>query len=93
MLFAHSRQDLSKDLLVHTDISLHLTAKGRKIHVGARIIRKFKDTDWLYVGLQFMEIAPEDFRFLFELIYGKPFQDEYEDRWEGGIPPPALTLD
>jgi hypothetical protein len=28
-----------------------------------------------YFGCRFLDVAPEDMRFLFEYIYGKPFTD------------------
>jgi hypothetical protein len=93
LLFANPTKDLSRDLLIHTDLTVTLQFEARRMQIGARIIRKFKDRDHLYVGLQFLDIAPEDFRFLFETIYGKPYTDELDDRWEGGIPPPELKFD
>jgi len=93
LLFAHPTQELSRDLLLHTDLKLTLVIDGRKLKIGARIIRKFKDMDRLFIGLQFLEIEPEDFRFLFHIIYGKPFAEEFEEHWEGGIPPPELHLE
>ena len=93
LLFANPAKDLSRDLLIHTDLKVTLKFKGRSMQIGARIIRKFKDRDHLYIGLQFMDIAPEDFRLLFESIYGKSFTDEVNDQWEGGIPPPQLRFD
>jgi hypothetical protein len=93
LLFTHPMHDLSKDLLLHTDIRLNLQFAVRRMDIGARIIRKFKDKDHLYIGLQFLEVAPEDFRYLFETLYGKPYKKEYDDRWEGGIPPPELVFD
>jgi c-di-GMP-binding flagellar brake protein YcgR len=93
LLFANPAKDLSRDLLIHTDLKVTLKFKGRSMQIGARIIRKFKDRDHLYIGLQFMDIAPEDFRLLFESIYGKSFNDEFNNQWEGGIPPPKLKFD
>ncbi len=93
MLFVHPQEDLSADLLVHTDLSVQLVTEKRKISIGARIARKYKDRDRLFLGLQFIQILPEDYRFIYELVYGKPFKDGYDDKWEGGIEPPELHLD
>jgi len=93
LLFAHPMKELSRDLMIHTDISLTLRFPHRKIRIGARIVRKFKDRDHLYIGLQFMEMSQEDFRFLFEELYGKPYDEEYDNKWEGGISPPELVWD
>jgi hypothetical protein len=93
LLFAHPMKELSRELMIHTDIALTLKFPHRKILIGARIVRKFKDRDHLYIGLQFMDMAQEDFRFLFEEIYGKRYHESYDDLWEGGIPPPELVWD
>ena len=93
LLFAHPMQELSRDLMIHTDLRLTLKFPNRKMQITARIIRKFKDRDHLYIGLQFMEIAQEDYRFLFEEIYGKRYEQRFDDLWEGGIPPPELVWD
>lgn len=92
LLFAHPNQDLARELLVHTDLDLTLRIGERTIQAGSRIMRKFKDSENVYFGVLFMRIQPEDFRFLFEHLYGKKFSEEYEARWEGGAPPPPLDL-
>jgi hypothetical protein len=47
----------------------------RTINATARIVRRFTDQTINYFGCQFLDIAPEDIRFLFEFIYGRPFTD------------------
>ncbi len=92
ILFSHPSPELGKDLLIHTDIDLTIKIKNRTLKIGGRVMRKFKDGDMYYFGVQFLRITPEDFRFLFEYLYGKPFSSEYEDTWEGGAPPPPLDI-
>ncbi len=92
LLFAHPSGDLSKDLHVHSDIDIIVGMKRRGIPIGARIMRKFRDAENTYFGVLFMTMAPEDFRYLFEYLYGKPFHAKYEMSWEGGAPPPPVEL-
>jgi len=92
LLFAHPSGDLSKDLHVHADLDITIGLKRRGISIGARIMRKFKDAENTYFGILFMTMAPEDFRYLFEYLYGKPFHAKYEMSWEGGAPPPPVEL-
>jgi hypothetical protein len=92
LLFAHPNQDLARELLVHTDLDLTLRIADRTIQAGSRIMRKFKDSENAYFGVLFMRMQPEDFRFLFEHLYGKRFSEQYEGVWEGGAPPPPLDL-
>jgi hypothetical protein len=73
LLFAHPDKDLYRKLLVHSDIQISLGARGRRMTIGSRIIRKFADRDRVYFALRFLEIAPEDFRYLYETLYDKPF--------------------
>lgn len=92
LLFAHTNADLGRELLIHTDLELTMRLEGRVIPIGARIMRKFKDADSVYFGALFLRIDPEDFAFLFQFLYGKPFDPIYGDTWEGGAPPPPVQL-
>ncbi len=92
LLFAHTLPSLAKDLLIHTDIDLTIKFTDKKLVIGSRVRRKFKDNERCYFGVQFLNFAEEDFRYLFELLYGRPYTMEEEDRWEGGSPPPPLDL-
>ena len=92
LLFAHTLPSLAKDLLIHTDIDLTIKFTDKKLVIGSRVRRKFKDNQRCYFGVQFLNFAEEDFRYLFELLYGWPYTMEEEDRWEGGSPPPPLDL-
>jgi hypothetical protein len=93
LLFAHPSKNLSKELRIHTDLTISLTVQARKMAIEARVIRKFMDSSYLYIGLQFMQIAPEDSRLLFETLYGRDLSDIENEKWEGGIPPPELHFD
>jgi hypothetical protein len=92
VLFAHTSADLIRELLVHTDLELTLKLEKRTMQIGARIMRKFKDAENSYFGVLFLRQDPEDFPFLFQFLYGKPFDPSLEGTWEGGAPPPPLDL-
>lgn len=76
MLFAYPHSALSSSLLPDCELDLQLLTPKRTIRTGARIVRRYKDASMGYFGCRFLDIAPEDMRFLFEFIYGKPFTDQ-----------------
>ncbi|GHT82023.1 hypothetical protein FACS1894137_00160 [Spirochaetia bacterium] len=88
MLFSYPSSDLTSALLPDAELELTLSAPIRQPPAGrpggalrtikakARIVRRFTDRTTNYFGCQFLDIAPEDTRFLFEFIYGRPFTDD-----------------
>lgn len=92
LLFAHPAERLAEELQIHTDLELFLKLGDRRMQIGSQVRRKFQDKERSYFGVQFLRIDPQDFRFLFELLYGKPLRPEDENSWEGGTPPPTLNL-
>jgi c-di-GMP-binding flagellar brake protein YcgR len=92
LLFAHPRQELARDLLIHTDLMITVRFPERRLLIKARVRRKLQDEQRSYFGLQFLAIAPEDLAFLFQKLYGRTYTSEEDNRWEGGMPPPPLDL-
>jgi len=92
LLFTTQNKKLDQKIFLHKDIDLNITINQRKTKIGSRIMRKFKDSLNFYFAAQFLGIATNDFHFLFEFIYGKPFTHEDEIKWEGGAPSPFLKL-
>jgi GAF domain-containing protein len=92
LLFRHSSADLSTDLVVNSDLPISLVVEGRTIQVKARIRRKFTEPGEVYYGAQFVEIAREDYTFLFQFLYGRRPTEQDEELWEGGSPPPPVNL-
>lgn len=92
MLFADSSEHLSDVLNIYTDLNLELKIDKRKMTVFSRIMRKFHNKGMTFYGVQFMNIKPEDFRYLFEYVYGRVFTDLDSTLWEGGARPPTLEL-
>jgi hypothetical protein len=75
LLFAYPHSPLSGALFPDCELAVRLSTPRRTINANARIVRRYKDTTMGYFGRRFLDMAPEDMRFLFELIYGKPFTD------------------
>jgi hypothetical protein len=92
MLFAHPSEDLAANLHLYTDFDLTLQFKNRKMIVPSRIMRRFEESAMYYFGVLFLEMKPEDFRYLFDLIYGKEYKEDEDETWEGGAAPPAINL-
>jgi hypothetical protein len=76
LLFAYPISDLSKTLRTGSELSVLLSSPKRRIDATVQIVRQYNDQTTSYFGCRFLDIAPEDIRFLFEFIYGKPFTDE-----------------
>jgi hypothetical protein len=75
LLFAYPNSSLSSSLLTDSELSVKLVTPRRSVNTNARIVRRYKDNSQGYFGCRFLDMAPEDMRFLFEYIYGKPFTD------------------
>jgi hypothetical protein len=75
LLFAYPHSTLSSSLMPDSELSVKLLAPRRSVNTNAKIVRRYKDSTQDYFGCRFLDMAPEDLRFLFEFIYGKPFTD------------------
>ncbi|GHV93686.1 hypothetical protein AGMMS50293_00060 [Spirochaetia bacterium] len=75
ILFAYPHSGLSSALLIDSELSIKVMTPRRTVNAVAKIVRRYKDTSLGYFGCRFLDMAPEDLRFLFEYIYGKPFTD------------------
>lgn len=92
LLFVHSSRDLSENLVLYSDFTLILKVGPRTIKITSRLMRKFNEAGLSYYGVLFLEIEPEDFRFLFDFVYGRQFSREDAEKWEGGAEPPEVKL-
>jgi hypothetical protein len=92
LLFTHSSTELSSQIGMYSDLQLHLVIAGRPMKIGSRVMRKYHEDNRVYYGLQFMDIKPEDFRYLFEVVYGRSFTERDDRLWEGGAKPPEVVL-
>jgi len=72
LLFAYPLgTTLLATLLVDAELTVTIEAPYRTISVIAKIVRRFKDKTACYFGCRFMNMAPEDTRFIFEHLYGR----------------------
>ena len=76
LLFAYPHGSaLAATLLVDSELTVTIEAPNRSINVIAKIVRRFKDKSAQYFGCRFINMAPEDTRFLFEHLYGRQIDD------------------
>jgi hypothetical protein len=75
ILFATPSKELAGALLPGSQIELTLKAGGRNVRTKGILKRNYRDSDLVYYGVEYLDLAPEDFRFLFETLYGRPFTD------------------
>ena len=76
LLFSCPFTSLSRALRPDAKLSVKLLAPGRAVDTAARIVRRYIDRTGSYFGCRFLDMEPEDIRFLFEFLYGKPFVEE-----------------
>ena len=76
LLFAYPTSSLTATLIPGNELSVKLKTQHRTVSTKARIVRRYKDNSQVFFGCRFVELEPEDLRFLFEYIYGKTFTDE-----------------
>ena len=76
LLFINPNNTSSAYLMSNVELAIKLITPRRTINTNAKIVRRFKDSAQGYFGVRFLDMAPEDMRFLFEYIYGKTFNDE-----------------
>lgn len=92
LLFSHSDNRLKELIMLYTDLTLTIKVGPRKMTVPSRVMRKFSDRHSNYFGIVFLNLQPEDFRFLFDYVYGRPPSPEDDAFWEGGTKPPKVNL-
>jgi hypothetical protein len=76
LLFTYPNSTHSASLLPDTELTVRLKTPRRTVNVKAKIVRRYKDNIQGYFGCRFINLEPEDLRFLFEYIYGKTFTDD-----------------
>lgn len=71
ILFSYPLNGPSLELYADLDLKIH--AGSREIPVKGRIMRLYRDSRLVYVGVQFLEIDEEDMQFLLSYIYGSDY--------------------
>jgi len=92
LLFTDNSENLSDVINIYTDLELELRIGKRKMPIFCRVMRKYHNKGRTFYGVQYMDINPEDFRYLFEFVYGRVFTENDSSLWEGGSRPPTLEL-
>jgi hypothetical protein len=75
LLFAYPNSTFANTLMPDSELTVKLRTDRRTVSARAKIVRRYKDNIQGYFGCRFLEMEPEDLRFLFEYIYGKTFTD------------------
>ncbi|MCL2069877.1 MAG: PilZ domain-containing protein [Treponema sp.] len=74
-LFSYPLSSFAKALMLDSELAVQLQTERRTVNANARIVRRYVDKTHCYFGCRFINLEPENMRFLFEYIYGKPFTD------------------
>lgn len=73
--FTYPHSSIATSMTLHSTVALKLLMPKRTINVNVQIVRSYKKRDTVFFGCRFLDITPEDMRFLFEYIYGTPFTE------------------
>ncbi|MDR2485004.1 MAG: PilZ domain-containing protein [Treponema sp.] len=73
--FSCTQTNLVALLILDSELSIKLITSKRTISLKARVLRRYEEKGSTHFGCHFFDAAPEDVRFLYEYIYGKPFTD------------------
>ena len=76
LLFTYPNSAFALTLMLDSELAVQLKTERRTVKAKAKIVRRYKDNTQGYFGCRFLDMAPEDLRFLFEYIYGKAFTDQ-----------------
>jgi c-di-GMP-binding flagellar brake protein YcgR len=76
LLFACPHSSFASTLMPDSELSVRLKTPRRTVNARAKIVRRYKDSSQGYFGCRFLDMEPEDLRFLFEYIYGRQFTDK-----------------
>ena len=72
LLLVYPQTPMAASLQPDCELSIELITPRRKVSTNAKITRRYNDNTQWYFGIRFLDMAPEDARFLFEFISGKP---------------------
>jgi hypothetical protein len=71
--FTYPQSYIASALLLDTELAMKLITPKRTISVKAKILRRYQENASVFLGCHLLDLIPEDIRFLYEYIYGKPF--------------------
>lgn len=83
LLFTCDNSKIKQALKEDSSVNLKISFKKRSINASGLIRSQFSGSTEAYYGIEFRMMEPEDFRFLYESLYGMPFTDQHLDSVEG----------
>ena len=72
LLLVYPQTPMAASLMPDCELTIELISPRRKVVTNAKITRRYNDNTQWYFGVRFLDMSPDDARFLFEFIYGKP---------------------
>ena len=66
------------DVLLYTDLDLKIQLGEEIIPIRGRVMRKYNDSDRVYIAIQFIELDPDDMEKLFLHIYGTSYRGDVD---------------
>ena len=85
LLFVYPLPTFYSYLRPDTELAVKLMTEKWEMNSKIKVVRRYKDSGLGCYGCRFIEIVPEDFRFLFEYIYGKKLNDEEAGFFAGQV--------
>jgi len=79
------------DILLYTDLDLKIRLGETTIPARGRVMRKYNDTERVYIAIQFIELDPDDMEKLFFHIYGTSYRGDIDS--VGAADPRNLPID
>jgi hypothetical protein len=73
LLFARPASEVDPSIDTKAELKVKILTRKKELEELAIIVRRFKDDNVIYFGCHFENMADEDLHFLFEYIYGIPF--------------------
>ena len=79
------------DILLYTDLDMKITLGGKVVPTRGRVMRKYNDSDRVYIAIQFIELDPDDMEIIFTHIYGAGYRGDVDS--VGAADPRNLPVD
>lgn len=83
LLFASDDERLIRRLREGMPVGVRLSTKNRAVEAAGLIRRHHAGEGEGFFGIEFSSMAPEDFRFMFEYLYGRQYTDDDSGSVEG----------
>ena len=67
------------------ELGIKISSADRTINAKVKVRRRYKEGQFVYLGCSFLDMTPDDSRYLFESIYGKPSQSSAKPLVSGNV--------